>query len=775
MPLEWRKRWFFIALPILIASIFFTADFKTDISAFFIAGESAEEILLAGEMQSGALSSRYILSISSKNEAVEPGFAALFKTELANIDGVIDVWSPGQSKVAIDAVQAIYSKHASHLYSRLPEHDLDDLLTGEGLQKRAAMLKKALLSPQASMVKKIAKQDPLLISLASFKSLQGQFKDILKKDQSFQNLILQTQASGMDFEQQKRIQKQIKAKFSDLNIQQQAYTLLMTGVPVFATHTQELIQGDITRVSILSSIFITLLFIWIFRSYKTLFWTASLMAAVVSLSILVTNLVFGYVHGITLAIGSTLIGICIDYPIHALVHSQAVDTEKRTSVISRVWPSMVLGGLTTMIGYIALGFSGYPGFQQIAVYAGTGILISLLLTRYVLPALIAKEKITKTKLTSIDAWIGFCDRYRLQLSMLVALLLGFALSGLSNLRWIDDMQQLTPELDQLKANDRLIRSRMISSIEPGRFVLVSGSDIETALQKAEHVYKVLDQLKVQGSLHDYFGLYPWLLSAKQQQENQKTLQVRLNDDVKASWNKQLTDQGLSVKRLGQLNYAKAKSLELAEVLDSPIKRLVENQIVVTDQQVLIMIWLAEHQPKALQTAFTDVPGAQYFSQRDLLNSMASSYQERAQVSLSVGITVIVLLLIVRYKNLWITLQTLLPAILAAIFILAGWSLTGQAVSFLHLVGFLLAVAICVDYGIFYRENRGDNIALTYRAMAASMLTSGMAFGCLVVANTTALKTLAQVVALGVVVGFLLCPVIINQPRTKSFDKLRDKS
>jgi predicted exporter len=765
MPLEWRKRWFFIALPILLASIFFTTDFKADISAFFIAGESAEEILLASEMQSGALSSRYILSISANNEeAVMPDFASLFKTELASIPGVIDVWSPGQSKVAVDAVQAIYTKHAGHLYSRSPEHELDDLLTVKGLQNRAAMLKKALLSPQASTVKKIAKQDPLLISLASFKSLQGQFQEIRKKDQHFQNMILQTQASGLDVEQQKRIQEQIKAKFSDLNNQQrQAYALLMTGVPVFATHTQELIQGDITRVSIFSSILITLLFIWIFRSYKTLFWTASLMVAVVSISILVTDLVFGYVHGITLAIGSTLIGICIDYPIHALVHSQAVDTEKRTTVISRVWPSMVLGGLTTMIGYIALGFSGYPGFQQIAVYAGTGILVSLLLTRYVLPALIAKQKIAETKLSCVAGWIGFCDRYRFQLSMVVALLLGFALSGLSNLRWIDDMQQLTPELDQLKTNDKIIRSRMISSIEPGRFVLVSGSDIETALQKAEQTYQVLEQLKAQGSLHDYFGLYPWLLSAKQQQKNQQILQLRLDKNITASWQKQLAEQGLSVKHLGQLNYAKVTPLALSEVLDSPVKRLIENQIVVTDQQVLIMIWLAEHQPEALQTAFSDLANVQYFSQRDLLNSMASSYQERAQVSLAIGIIVIVLLLALRYKNLWITLQTLLPAILAAIFILAGWSLTGQAVSFLHLVGFLLAVAICVDYGIFYRENRGGNIALTYQAMAASMLTSAMAFGCLVVANTSALKTLAQVVAFGVVLGFLLCPVIIKGP------------
>ena len=126
-----------------------------------------------------------------------------------------------------------------------------------------------------------------------------------------------------------------------------------------------------------------------------------------------------------------------------------------------------------------------------------------------------------------------------------------------------------------------------------------------------------------------------------------------------------------------------------------------------------------------------------------------------------GIGLIVLLLLARYKNILITLQTLLPAVLAAFFILAGWSFAAVAISFLHLIGFLLAVAICVDYGIFYRENRGANIAMTYQAMAASMLTSALAFGCLMIAKTSALAILASVVALGVILGFLLCPIIIK--------------
>jgi len=67
----------------------------------------------------------------------------------------------------------------------------------------------------------------------------------------------------------------------------------------------------------------------------------------------------------------------------------------------------------------------------------------------------------------------------------------------------------------------------------------------------------------------------------------------------------------------------------------------------------------------------------------------------------------------------------------------------------------------VDYGIFYQENRGEDIALTYQAMSASMLTSALAFGSLMVSESTSLKILASVVVLGVFLGFLLCPIIIK--------------
>lgn len=758
--LNWQSALFYLLPPLLALCTVIAVDFKTDLSAFIIAGDNAEEILLASEMQSGTLSRRYLISIGSTDQsAVSKKFTQRFLSQLKAIEGITDVWLPGQQNQISNTMQSLYSRYAASVYSINPKQDLESLFTQQGLKQRAELLKKLLLSPQGAMFKQIALKDPLLLTLNSFQSIAGQAQQVLNKDSYYQNLVLETAFAGLDAAQQSRIQAAITLRFKTLN-QHDLYQLEMTGVPVFAVATQTLIQGDITKVSVLSTVALVILFLLIFRSLRVSFQVFTLLAIVILSAILSTYLVFGFVHGMTVAIGSTLVGICIDYPIHAVAHAQAADNRaNRVAVIAKIWPSMLLGGITTMIGYIALGASGYPGFQQVAVYAATGILVSLLLTRFVFPGLLTSNS-HPLNIPLISHWAVFCQRFRPWLIALLLIALGTSMLGLKSLHWMTDMQQLTPELDYLKQKDKRIRARM-TSIEPGRFVLITGKTIELALQKSEAVYPVLEQLKLKGQLTDYFGLYPWLLSAQQQQHNQSVLKTYLTAEHQTLWQNALKQYDLSTKRLGDLVYAENEPLLLDQVLNTPVKKIIDSRIVKGKHQAIIMIWLGEHQPVAVQKAINVIDSAQYFSQRDMLNNMTKDYTDRAQILLSIGMAVIILLLIIRYKSLFKAIQTLLPAVISAFLILAVWSFTGVAISFLHLVGFLLVVAICVDYGIFYQENRGGNVSLTYQAMAASMLTSALAFGSLITAESASLRILASVVAVGVFLGFTLCPLIIK--------------
>lgn len=751
-------------LIILVLTVF-TTQIKTDLSAFFITGDNAEEIILANEMQQGRLSRRYILSLGSKRAIpTERDWLSELLQQFNAIQGVTEVWRPDDQRFKIEMLKSLPDIVTPCLSSYDLETVLDEVLTETGLQQRAEILKSALMSPHARFIKKIAVQDPLLLSLTGFKRLTGLIGKPVPAQTGYKNLMLETEATGFDYEQQQQIQTELQSVVTSYN---KSYSLpielQMTGVPVFAVATQSLIEGDVKKVSILSSIFLTILFLLLFRSANALLQVTLLLIAVICSSILVTQSVFGYVHAMTLAIGSTLIGICIDYPIHALVHARHVKIHERTQVIAAIWPSMILGGITTLIGYLALGFSGYPGFQQIAVYAGCGIPMALLITRYVLPYVSIDAETKPVHLKWAVFWLNHCQQFRWLWGLMLTLAVCAAVFAVQNLTWLQDMEQLTPELQQLKHQDKEIRSRLLSRVEPGRFIMVTGENLEAALLKSEHVYKVLDHLKTEGIIDEYFGLYPWLLSKRQQHRNADLIAERISSRSENLWQIALQEQGLSAEFLAlPEDYARCRMVSFEDLKASPVFRLIQNQILFSKDKSVVLIWIGDHHPHALAQALQVLPDVKYFSQKDLLNTIANDYRTKADYMLKIGLGIIFLLLLLRYRNLLSVWQTLLPALLAALFILAGWSAANQALSFLHLVGFLLAVAICVDYGIFFKENRGKDIAVTYQAMAASMLTSALVFSCLALAQTASLRTLGIVVASGVILGFLLCPLVIKQ-------------
>ncbi|MGR9099910.1 MAG: hypothetical protein ACU826_05015, partial [Gammaproteobacteria bacterium] len=213
-----RVKIFFVLLPLLAVLAFFTVRVKTDVSAFIIAGDNAEEVLLAGEMQSGALSRRYLVSIGSDDG--EPA-SALFADELArrfeDIDGVRGVWRPGRETADAATIASLYGRYGAFLYSPDAEADLARIFGPGALDQRAEWLKKALLSPQGGLVKQIALHDPLLLTLNGMKTLTDGNFEMLQANARYRNLIVETEAAGLNAPEQSRIQGEIRRIFAELN------------------------------------------------------------------------------------------------------------------------------------------------------------------------------------------------------------------------------------------------------------------------------------------------------------------------------------------------------------------------------------------------------------------------------------------------------------------------------------------------------------------------------------------------------------------------------
>jgi predicted exporter len=539
------------------------------------------------------------------------------------------------------------------------------------------------------------------------------------------------------------------------------FRLAMAGVPVFSVAAHSEINRDVTLVSTLSSLFVVVVFLLLFRSFAALHWVMMIQVASFLVGALATAWLFGEVHSLTLALGASLIGICTDYPMHVMVHCAK---HRHTPLVATrlLWPTLMMGGLTTVIGYAALGLTGFPGFEQIAVFALFSIVMSLVLTRWVLPSLLWHVEIRAAHLPGIGRWMAFCGRQRRMLLILVAMLTLLAIVSLSQLRWMDDMQNLAMDMSEIKREDEAVRTHF-SHIEPSRFVLVEAADMETALQRSELVERRLKELVDQGGLKEYYGLFPWLVSDALQSENAAVYQQAVSTSFIAAWRTALTTAGLSVDRLGNLSAPSDVRLQPNAVLSGPASHLLSGRVLASVNGVALAIWLGDHDPALIARTVAGIDGVRYFSQKDQINRLAEHYRDQSLQMLAMGIVMMALFIRLQRRSWRKVGLTLLPTLIAVLFIFAIWALMGEEVSFLHVLGLLLSVSLCVDYGLFFMDNRGEDTEITYHAIASSTLTTLASFGALGLGETPTLPILALSVSLGVTLGFLLCPLLIPKP------------
>jgi predicted exporter len=427
--------------------------------------------------------------------------------------------------------------------------------------------------------------------------------------------------------------------------------------------------------------------------------------------------------------------------------------------IRQIWPALLVGGITTLIGYTALSFSGFPGLQQVAVFTGSGIVAALLITRYILPSLMGlfhvqvQPRIDLSWLLATGA--GTRSRY-----LVFAIITGCLLAGGTRIHWSDDLSMLAPSLQQLAETDRRIRTRL-SSIEPGRFILVTGDSTEAVLQTAEDVQRQLLRLQQQGELDAYYPLFPWVASRQQQTRNAQAWNDAMNPAVRERWIKTLTDRGLSAAAFPALTTAHESLLVPEQAMASPVAALLSTQLLLDTTGTTAVIWLGKHQAQALMDVVRAIPDARYFSQKDNIQQLARDYRNKAQTMLVWGLLVILTLLSIRYRSVVDALRVLTPATLSIMLLLGLWGLSGAAMGMLHLIGLLLTAAVCVDYGVFFLENRSGNRRRTFQAITVSAITTAAAFASLGAAENPALHALAWMVAPGVLAGFLLCPVMLG--------------
>ena len=151
--------------------------------------------------------------------------------------------------------------------------------------------------------------------------------------------------------------------------------LLVSGMPLFTAKGAQSAKQEISTVGIGSSLGIVFL-LWItFRSIRPLLLSALAIGAGLFAALVICVLFFGKIHILTLVFGASLIGVADDYAQHFLCDSLGEKDWNPREGLAFILPGLTFGLLCNLLSYAGLGFSPFPGLQEVALFSAMGLLV----------------------------------------------------------------------------------------------------------------------------------------------------------------------------------------------------------------------------------------------------------------------------------------------------------------------------------------------------------------------------------------------------------------
>jgi predicted exporter len=184
-------------------------------------------------------------------------------------------------------------------------------------------------------------------------------------------------------------------------------------------------------------------------------------------------------------------------------------------------------------------------------------------------------------------------------------------------------------------------------------------------------------------------------------------------------------------------------------------------------------------PKALGANIAHVPGATFIDQGALMTSVSESYRKRMVQLLVLGLLLVWLTLLVRYRNLRTSLAAFAPALLSAGVTVFVLFLLGLPLSLLGLTALLMILSIGVDYGVFLTESVHEqanqpsgSLHATLAGLFVAWFSTVFGFGVLALSQQPALRIIGVVAGIGVTSALLLAPTALTLLRPSAATRRR---
>ena len=481
----------------------------------------------------------------------------------------------------------------------------------------------------------------------------------------------------------------------------------------------------------------------------------------------------GYMSLMALGIGAIILGVALSYCLHVLIHYYYVEDVEQ--MLQEESTPVVLGCLTTIGAFLGLLFTESDLLRDFGLFATFALIGSTFYALVFLPHFLKKEDVNYKKYKGfhlIDRINGLpWDRNPWILGAMVALLavgivfspkVGFD-SDLRNLNYVDI---------PLDESQRLYSEKNESG-HMNLYFAAYDSDFDKALEYDKLLGDRLDSLQRTGLVKRYSSIVSLLFQTEQEQ----TLRIdawknfwtpqrieKARHDLSAAARRQKLDPSLFEPffALVEADYLPGNLYESGLVPDALLSSFIEKQ----DSGRWMIFSTVAFAPEDMDTV-TDalVSGPQtvvlepFYYCRDMVQIVHDDFQK----TLLISSLFVLLVLLISFRNLWVSLVAFFPMFLSWYALQGFMALFGLEFNLINIVIATFVFGIGVDYSIFVMEGllqearTGEKTRLEYHKVAIffSALILIIVVGSLVFARHPAISSTGRITLIGMVFTILM--------------------
>ncbi|VAX15179.1 hypothetical protein MNBD_NITROSPINAE04-281 [hydrothermal vent metagenome] len=567
-------------------------------------------------------------------------------------------------------------------------------------------------------------------------------------------MLLSSKASAFNIDEQEKLIGLIKRTFKETNPLGEI-KLGLTGSGIFSVESRAFIKAEAQRITVLASGVVIVFLLVVFRSFIAVVLSALPLLTGIVFAVAATQLLCGYVHGITIAFGATIIGVAVDYPIHVMSHK--MKGEKAQATVERIGSTLIIGAFTTSIGYAAMVFSGFAGLNQLGVFSIAGTLAAAISARYILPMAVADDFFLSDPVSSAPMISFFANRARLITPILILFAIFSAISLVFDGMpvWDDNLSKLNVVSESGRRLDEKLRAEL-NAPDALRFITVKGASVEGVLQKSEALTVRLDELVEQGALGGYDMAAKYLPSINTQRLRQKSIP----DKEVLRKNLSAAVSGLIFKKdtfepfiRDVIDASSSKFANLENMRGTPIGLKLSLLLKKVDGKsiALIPLYRVQNENDLIELAkSTGKHGVRYINIKSESTNLIKEYRSEAVTACILGLFAIIVALFVfldSIRDIGRILISVAGPIAIVMFILSR--LEG-GLSIFHLVSILLVAGLGIDYALFLNRDfpTQEERNRTLSSALICNISTILVFGILAMSELYVLSSIGSTVFLG---------------------------